>query len=113
MGSDQISGHVLIGDSKTITKICSDPTLRSPRRLQNQVGWHAAGEELVLQKSRKHARASTSYFMAHAARALLQIFHPKPVHHPLDWPHGAQRVENLTTVAFYLKNWPLTKQNIA
>jgi hypothetical protein len=30
MGSDQISGHAHSGDSKAITKICSDPILRPP-----------------------------------------------------------------------------------
>jgi hypothetical protein len=36
-----------------MTKICSDPTLRPPRRLQNlawKVGGQAVGEDLVLQK---------------------------------------------------------------
>jgi hypothetical protein len=35
----------------------------------------------------------TTYFKAHAPRAFLQIFHPKPVHHPLNSPHGAQQVK--------------------
>jgi hypothetical protein len=57
MGSDQISGHFHSGDCEAITKICSDPTLRSPRRLQIQVGQQAAGEELVLQKSYANTRS--------------------------------------------------------
>jgi hypothetical protein len=40
----------------------------------NQFGEQAVGEELVLQK--------------------LNFFHPKPVYHPLDWPHGTLSIKN-------------------
>jgi hypothetical protein len=68
--------------------------------LQNQVGWQAVGEELVLQKSYAITRIPKQR-SRDRERALLQIFHPKPVHHPLGWRHGTLREDTALSVLFF------------
>jgi hypothetical protein len=74
-----------------LTPLCAVPGDYKPKTIQ--VGWQAVGEDLVLQKSSAITR-SPKQQSGDPDRALLQIFHPKAVHHPPNWPHGAQRVES-------------------
>jgi hypothetical protein len=110
MGSEQISGHALPGDSAEITKICSDPTLRSLQRLQNQLGGQAVGEDLVLQKPSANTREHRPRISWRMHRApCYRFFIPRPF--TTRWAsrmvrHGLKAVPS---TLFYMPNKPLTQ----